>query len=51
MMLIATDCERYGMGHGCDTDCPVLQRGDCELQKTDNKELYLEYLKSIGEEE
>ncbi len=43
---IMTDCERYGMTWGCDIDCPVLQSGKCELQDTDNKELYKQYLTS-----
>ncbi len=28
---VMTGCERYGMCHGCDEDCPVLQDGKCEL--------------------
>ena len=39
---VSNECERYGMCHGCDVDCPVLLRGECELQDTDNKELYEE---------
>jgi len=38
---VMTDCEKYGMVGGCDEDCPVLIRGECELQEADNKELYL----------
>ncbi len=38
-------CENYGMTWGCDTDCPVLQEGECELQDSENKELYEAYLK------
>ena len=37
---ILTDCEAYGMCGGCDENCPVLIVGKCELQDTDNKELY-----------
>ena len=37
------DCEKYGMTYGCDVDCPVLQAGECELQDTDNKDLYKEF--------
>lgn len=37
---ILTDCEAYGMVNGCDENCPVLIAGRCELQKTDNKDLY-----------
>lgn len=29
--LLANECERYGMTWGCDEDCPVLNRGECEL--------------------
>lgn len=28
-----TECEIYGMTWGCDEDCPVLQRKECELQE------------------
>ena len=42
--LFMSDCERYGMTWGCDIDCPVLQRGDCELKDAENKELYKEFL-------
>lgn len=37
---ILTDCEAYGMCGGCDENCPVLIAGKCELQDTDNKDLY-----------
>ena len=37
---ILTDCEAYGMVSGCDENCPVLIAGKCELQDTDNKDLY-----------
>ena len=37
---ILTDCEAYGMVGGCDECCPVLLAGKCELQDTDNAELY-----------
>lgn len=37
---ILTDCEAYGMVSGCDENCPVLIDGKCELQDTDNKDLY-----------
>lgn len=39
-----TRCEKYGMTWGCDTGCPVLQDGNCELQDDENKELYEEYI-------
>lgn len=28
-----TECERYGITWGCDEDCPVFQRKECELQE------------------
>lgn len=34
------DCERYGMTWGCDTGCPVLRSGKCELKDDENKELW-----------
>jgi hypothetical protein len=42
---IMTDCEHYGMTYGCNVECPVLCDGRCELQETDNKELYEEAIK------
>ena len=41
-------CMRYGMTWGCDTDCPVLNRGECELQENETKELYKQ-IKQDGE--
>jgi hypothetical protein len=41
---VMTDCEKYGMTWGCDTGCPVLRAGKCELKDDENKELYQEYL-------
>lgn len=32
-----TECEEYGMTWGCDKDCPVFQRGECELQEENEK--------------
>lgn len=29
---IMTDCERFGMSHGCQPNCPVYRIGKCELQ-------------------
>ena len=36
-----TSCETYGMTWGCDTDCPVLVSGNCDLMHSENKELWL----------
>jgi len=43
---VMNDCYKYGMTWGCDVNCPVLQRGECELKDDDNKELYEEYINS-----
>jgi len=43
---VMSDCYKYGMTYGCDVDCPVLKSGNCELQNTDNKELYKEAIKN-----
>jgi hypothetical protein len=37
---VTDDCFNYGIVAGCDEDCPTLNAGRCELQETDNKELY-----------
>lgn len=42
-----SDCYRYGMCWGCDIECPVLQSGKCELQNTENKYIYEEYLSTL----
>lgn len=26
-----SECEKYGMTWGCDNECPVFQRGECDL--------------------
>lgn len=45
---VMSDCEKYGMTWGCDINCPVLQRGECELKDAENKELYQEYLDELS---
>ena len=35
-----SECFNYGMTWGCDEDCPVLARGECEHQETENKHLW-----------
>ena len=35
-----SDCERYGFVYGCDAECPVLARGECENELT--RELVVE---------
>ena len=35
--LFATECERFGMMHGCREDCPVFQEGKCEQQEENEK--------------
>lgn len=41
------DCFNYGIVAGCDINCPVLQRGECELQNEENEDLYNEYLETF----
>jgi hypothetical protein len=41
-----SECYNYGMTWGCDLDCPVLARHECELKDAENKELYQEFLTS-----
>lgn len=31
--LSANECERFGMTWGCRTDCPVFERGECQIQE------------------
>lgn len=47
-VLMASGCEKYGMTYGCDTECPVLLSGKCELMYSDNKELYNEAIKKYS---
>ena len=30
-------CEKFGMIWGCKPDCPVFERGECELQEENEK--------------
>ena len=46
---VMTDCETHGMSNGCTVDCPVLRRGECELQDEENKELYINALREGSE--
>ena len=32
-----SECERFGMTWGCKPDCPVFERGECELQEENEK--------------
>jgi len=34
------ECERFGMTWGCKPDCPVFERGECELQE-ENEEMFI----------
>ena len=38
--VIVDECHNYGIVNGCDVNCPVLIKGNCELKDTDNKDLY-----------
>ncbi|MBD5534630.1 MAG: hypothetical protein HDQ99_03010 [Lachnospiraceae bacterium] len=31
------ECEKFGMTWGCKPDCPVFERGECELQEENEK--------------
>lgn len=32
-----SECEKFGMTWGCKPDCPVFERGECELQEENEK--------------
>ena len=32
-----TECERFGMTWGCKEHCPVFERGECEIQKENER--------------
>jgi hypothetical protein len=36
-MPMMSECERYGMSWGCDENCPVWSRGECDCE--DSKRL------------
>ena len=46
-LSVMNDCEKHGMMVGCTITCPVLIRGECELQDTDNKDLYAEAMLEV----
>ena len=35
-----SECEKFGFTWGCKPDCPVFERGECELQE-ENEEKFL----------
>lgn len=39
--LFENECEKFGMTWGCKQDCPVFERGECELQE-ENEEFFEE---------
>lgn len=39
------ECFNYGITWGCDEECPVFQKGKCELQKENEK-----FLKGLKDE-
>ena len=47
---VASDCIAYGSSAGCNEHCPVLIAGLCELQDSDNKELYEKAMVLYGSE-
>lgn len=34
-----SECEKFGFVWGCKSDCPVFERGECELQE-ENEEKF-----------
>lgn len=34
-----SECEKFGSVWGCKSDCPVFERGECELQE-ENEEKF-----------
>ena len=37
-LFMMNDCERFGMTYGCQPDCPIYERGECELQEENKKQ-------------
>ena len=37
---IETECEKFGSTWGCKPDCPVFERGECELQEENEEKFY-----------
>lgn len=37
---IESECEKFGFTWGCKSDCPVFERGDCELQEENEERFY-----------
>ena len=33
-----SECDKFGMTWGCREDCPVFERGECEIQEENEKE-------------
>lgn len=33
----SSECHKYGIFSGCDPNCPVFERGECELQGENKK--------------
>jgi DNA-directed RNA polymerase subunit RPC12/RpoP len=42
------DCFNYGSVSGCDENCPVLLRGECEVQEQNEKQLGLDHIPLSG---
>ena len=37
---IESECEKVGSTWGCKPDCPVFERGECELQEENEEKFY-----------
>lgn len=35
--LLGSECDRFGITWGCRPDCPVFERGECEIQEENEK--------------
>jgi hypothetical protein len=40
------ECMRFGMTCGCRPDCPVYERGECEIQET-NAAIFMEKVNEV----
>ena len=34
---LGDECHRFGITWGCQPDCPVFERGECEIQEENKK--------------
>lgn len=38
---LGNECHRFGIMSGCHSNCPVYERGECEIQE-ENKKIFIE---------